>query len=270
MPKPSVPATGSAAAPNVGDLTGLLDSFKPPAGEEIPPETTPEAAATTRPDLTPPAVKPTPPATESNPSSASPPAPAPAPAEPDAFPTAADFQTAVTKATNSLAKINAATTATREERQDMFTEMYQAGCEMGRTITYLSPSDSDLAEQVKTMQSFLETLAGQSGKLSAIRFLASKNLPQRKAGEGIFVVGTVKDFQAVGSMFQCTLNAGTGMEEVPVVSLDSPQQFCKIGDELVVIGRIVDDPQAKLPGYQGKQQRVILLGYQAVAPAKAP
>jgi hypothetical protein len=39
-----------------------------------------------------------------------------------------------------------------------------------------------------------------------------------------------------------------------------------MSDELLVVGRIVDDPQKNLPGYEGDAERVVLLGYGVAVP----
>ena len=210
--------------------------------------------------MTPPAPAPTPEPT---------PTPAPAPAE-KPLPTIEDFQKAVLVSSDSLTKVSDSAGKSREQMQQLYTDMYLAASEMGRVISYLSPSDADLYEHVQTMQTFLGTLAGQPGKVSAIRAMTDLNLPQRKADEGVFLAGTVKGFQAAGSVFECQIDAGRTPTAVSVICSNNPQDICQPGDELLVIGRMIENPKKNLPGYDGDKPRVVLFGYAMPVPKATP
>lgn len=201
------------------------------------------------------------------------PAPEPAPAVEVSLPSAEDFQKAAAASATALTKFNESAAESREVREQLLSELYTAASDMGRAISYLSPSDADLTEHVEIMKSFLAELSGASEKPSGIRFIkfvAARQFPARKHDEGIFVAGTVKDLKAAGSMFELTLDGGKGLETLPVISYNNPQDFCAVGDELLAIGRIIEAPQKNLQGYAGEHSRVVLLGYQVVAPKATP
>jgi len=190
------------------------------------------------------------------------PLPPPTPPQP---PSAEDFTQAVVDAGDALARYDNAAGDDAEAKKAKFTDMYLAVSEVGRVISYLSVHDAELEGMVKEMKTLLEKIAGVGGpsKLSAVRFLAASHWPERKDGAGILAAGVVKEFKAAGPHFEITLDAAarTTPLVLSVVSANNPQDFCQVEDELVLVGRVIDNPKANLPGYEGEQPRVILLGY---------
>jgi hypothetical protein len=215
------------------------------------------------------------PSLDPNPTPAPMPKPMPTPEPPEpvsvtpspaaTIPTPADFQKTVLAAADSLTKVNDSTGQDAAERKKLFTDMYLAAAEMGRTVSYLSTSDADLYETVQAMQTFLTALAS-SNKVAAMKSLTDLQLPLRKHDEGVFLACTVQDIQAAGSLFECQVSAGKSGSMAAVVAHNNPQDFCKPGDELLIVGRIIDDPQKNLPGYEGASARVILYGYHVAVP----
>jgi hypothetical protein len=202
-----------------------------------------------------------------------PPAPALPPPAPPQPPTAEDFTQAVVDAGDALARYDSSSGDDAETKKAKFTDMYLAVSEVGRIISYLSVHDAELEGMVKETKTLLEKIAGIGGpsKLSAVRFLAASHWPERKNGAGVLAAGVVKEFKAAGPHFEITLDAAARNSPLtlPVVSANNPQDFCQLEDELVLVGRVIDDPKSSLPGYEGEQPRVLLLGYCIKAP-KAP
>jgi hypothetical protein len=136
---------------------------------------------------------------------------------------------------------------------------------MGRPISYLSPSDPDLFDSVQTMQTFLNSLVS-TGKVAAMRAVTDIVLPQRKHEDGVFLAGVVTDFRAVGSLFECDVNAGKSGTPTTILSANNPQDFCQVGDELLLVGRLIDEPKKNYPGYEGDKAKVIYYGYHVAVP----
>ena len=109
------------------------------------------------------------------------------------------------------------------------------------------------------------THVAQPGKVSAFGHLGRTHLPTRKAGEGFACAGKVIEYRAAGSVFETTLDAGSDVR-ILVVSPSNPQDFCEIGDQLLLAGRIVDEPQKNVRGYAGEAERVVVLGDAALVP----
>ena len=53
---------------------------------------------------------------------------------------------------------------------------------------------------------------------------------------------------------------------VPILTTTNPDELCAVGDVVVIVGRVLDEPQKHLPGYEGQQSRVLLLGHCVRAP----
>ena len=189
---------------------------------------------------------------------------APAPETPAGV-AAADLATAVQAANDALAAVEAGKSETKEVRQQLFTDLYLAVADAGRVISHLDPADADVADPLAQLKRFLGELAAQPGKVSAFGHLGRTHLPQRKAGEGFAIAGKVIEYRVAGSVFETTLDAGSGVQ-VLFVSLGNPQDFCEIGDQLLVAGRIVDEPVKNLRGYEGEAQRVLMFGEAAQIP----
>jgi hypothetical protein len=179
--------------------------------------------------------------------------------------TAADLANAATAATEALAKVEESKGETKEVRQQLFTDLYLAVAEGGRTLSHLDPADADVAEPLANFKQLLGGLAEQAGKLSAFGHLGRTHLPERKAGEGYAFSGKVIEYKVAGSVFESTLDAGNGVT-VQLVTLFNPQDLFQIGDQLLVAGRIVDEPQKNIAGYEGQAERVVLLGDAAKVP----
>jgi hypothetical protein len=182
------------------------------------------------------------------------------------LPSAADFARAVLTATDAFAKVNESSDELPEVRRQLYTDMYGAVAEVGRIVTYLSTSDSDLAEPVSTLQTFLTALAAQPGKVSALKALTDLKMPERKHDEGVLIAGAVQDFKSAGSMFELTTLAGKKGTETPVICATNPQDFCAPGDELLIVGRVIENPKKNIPGYEGDHERVVLYGYSVKVP----
>jgi hypothetical protein len=105
----------------------------------------------------------------------------------------------------------------------------------------------------------------QPGKVSAFGYLGRTHFPERKAGEGVAAAGTVSEFRSAGSVYETTLDAGSGVQ-ILIVSPGNPQDFCQVGDQLLAAGRIALEPAKNIPGYQGDAERVMLLGDSVVVP----
>jgi len=260
------------------DLGPLLPEVNPKPiakpGEPIAePEPTEKPEPTTKPETTKPEPKPIekpePAPPEANPQPKPEPKPEPAP-DTKALPTAEDLTKAVVAAAEGYTKVNEATGQPAEVRRQLFTELYNSASEAGRIITQFDPASPELAEQIETLKTALAGLATQPGKVSALKSLTDIHLPQRKHNEGVLLAGVVQDFAAAGSLFACKFQAGKSLTETMIVSVTNPEDAYKAGDELLVVGRVVDDPKKNLPGYEGDAERVVLLGYGAAVPKAEP
>jgi len=184
---------------------------------------------------------------------------------------ATGFAQAVDEAAEDLRQYEQLPREAAEPARQAFRELHAAVGEVGRAISYLNPSDADLAEPVAKVHTLLDSLAGATGRsrVNAIKFLTLQRWPEVLSDHGLVAAGTVKSFRAAGPLFEVTLDAGVRDSPLtlPLVTRNNPQDLCKVGDEIVAIGRVVDDPKQSLAGYQGDKPRVLFVGF-AVRAAK--
>jgi hypothetical protein len=180
-------------------------------------------------------------------------------------PTPTQFADAVDGAAATLSKYDGLPKGDGDGRRAAFTDLHAAACELGRVVSHVSIADADLSESVAKMQTLLDSLAGKSGasKISAIKFLTAQRWSAQKNDQGLIAAGIVKDFKSAGPLFEVALDASVRDTSltIPLVTANNPQDLAKIGDEIVALGRVIDQPKTNLPGYEGDQPRVLLLGF---------
>jgi hypothetical protein len=242
------------------------------------PEVNPKAATpaeTPQPNTEPTATPPESPTTKGNtktkpePSTATEPAPGTNPSTnpiTNAGPTAEDLTKAVLAASEATTKVNEATGQPAEVRRQLFIDFYAAASDAGKVVSQRSTADPELAEQVATLKTALASLAVQPGKLSALKSLTDINLPERKDQQGVLAAGIIQEFAPAGTHFSAKFQAGKSGTEVTIVSASDLTGAYSSGDELLLVGRVVEDPAKNLPGYEGEATRVILLGVAVPVP----
>lgn len=184
-----------------------------------------------------------------------------------------DLVRAVGAASEALTKVDESRGAPNEVRRQLFTDLYVALSEMGRVASHLDLGSADAEEPVAVMKHLVGELASQAGtgtKMNAIGTLSRGHMTLRKSGEGIAVAGAVTDFRSAGKVFECIVALGKDEQgndvTATVVSPANPQDFSQIGDQVLVVGSVVDEPATNIAGYEGEAPRVVLLGHAAAVP----
>lgn len=186
-----------------------------------------------------------------------------------------DLIRAVGSASEALLKVDESKGAPTDVRRQLFTDLYVALSEMGRVASHVDLVSADAEEPVAVMKHLVGELASQAGtgtKMSAIGTLSRGHLTLRQSGEGIAVAGAVTDFRSAGKVFECIVALGKDEQgndvTATVVSPTNPQDFCQIGDQVLIVGRVVDEPATAIAGYEGEAPRVVLLGHAAAVPSE--
>jgi hypothetical protein len=178
-------------------------------------------------------------------------------------PSAAAFAKAVAAASEALAKYEGLPRENAEARREAFVKLHRAIGETGRIVSYLNASDAEISEDVSRLQDLLDAISGAKGssKINPVKFLTSQQWPDARQDDGLLVAGTVKSIQPAGRLFEITLDASARSElTLPVLTASNPDDLCAVGDVLVVVGRVLHEPGKHLPGYEGEQAQVLLLG----------
>lgn len=185
-------------------------------------------------------------------------------------PTATELADAVKAAEVALTRYEQIPRDESETARQAFIDLYDAASEVGRLISYRNAGDPELSDPVARMQELLDALSGARGvsRLRPIKFLTAQRWPEQSSGQGLLAAGTVKAFHPRGSLYEVALDASVRDESaaVPLVTAKNPRDLCQVGDELLVLGRVVEQPNENLAGYGGDQPRVLLLGYAVRVP----
>jgi hypothetical protein len=185
------------------------------------------------------------------------------PADDRRFPSVTDLTAAVHSAAAALKRYDDVPKEDAEGRRQAFIEMHTAIGEVGRLLSYRGPAGADLSQPIGELEQLFLSLAGKKGTLNAARFLTAQSWPELPDGQGFFAAGTVKQIQAAGPLFEMTLESTVRdtTASLPVITVGNPRDLCQPGDELIVVGRLVEQPKLNLPGYGGDQPRVLTAGF---------
>jgi len=276
LPALDAPATQRPATSSPIDLP-VLDPAPLPANDKSPPATGPQPQAPPG-DLTNAPAKDNPAERVESPA-ARPPMPdltdllagwvpgPPAPTE-RAMPavSARDFLRTVKATDDALQKYEQLPPDDSPGRRQALAEVWQAASEAGQMLSYFEASDATLREAVDRLDAVLRSLAGK--RLKTITAIAAAEWPKLMSGDGVLVAGKVLDFSSAGRLYQLHLQpamnqqpASTLPESIALLSGHDLHDLCSVGDEIVTIGRIVDEPRQNLPGYEGEQNRVVAVGF---------
>jgi hypothetical protein len=145
--------------------------------------------------------------------------------------------------------------------------LYDALARLGDAFA-LAHEDRQMDGRAATLRKKIEPLARHPFVLHNLASYAGRWLTNEKRGhQGVVVCGTVLGHRRVGqfSETQMALNSRS-LKEVTVVSRLNHEQLLPIGGQMLVLGTIVDDPQADLIGYAGSSAPVIVPGFFADLP----
>jgi hypothetical protein len=179
---------------------------------------------------------------------------------------ARDFIRTVKAAGEALEKYEQLPADDQSGRRQALAGVWQAASEAGQMLSYFEASDDSLREAVDRLDAVLRSLTGH--RLQAVGAITAAEWPKLMSGDGVLLAGKVQDISAAGKLYQLRLQPG-GSEDaasglpknISLLSHHDPHDLCAVGDELVTIGRIVDEPRQNLPGYEGEQNRVVAVGF---------
>lgn len=245
-PETPSPETTTPAAPDpFAPPAPMPDPFALPTGDSPAPEVTTPAPMPPEPNATEP----------------SPPAPTTDTPEPEGVAPAAIEQTVTSTAAARVAFDDSKGKIDNEARKQLATEMYNEGAKLGPMLAQAAKDDADFAATLEKVNAELYEL-GAPARRSTLAFLTIQRLDSPDEETGAVFVGTVKEFRSVGSMYEMMVELpGRATRTVAVVSESDPQKTFQVGDNAVVVGRVVRNPQKDLPKYGGEQTIVVEQGH---------
>jgi hypothetical protein len=203
--------------------------------------------------------------------------PAPAkPAEPPAEPPAEEPVAPLNAATYAAADVASALQAAEESDNTMsapdaippdelkktkaayFRSLYK----LGEVLTNAAddPSEPYLKNDKAAAMALMKKIAADPAKLAEVSNAAGKWLKYSKRGEhsGIMLSGAVGSISQQGKLYELQVTIPGQEEPVSVFSAKKPT--VAQGDEVLLMGSVIDDPGSNLPDYAGKQPNVIWNG----------
>jgi hypothetical protein len=273
-----------ADEPLADKVAGTKPAAKMPAEKPADEETLPGEAPAGKPAAKPeaggkdelglgemPAKKPKAPA-EDNPL-AEPPVPAAAPVVPADAPVYAltDLDQAMTDVLDSTETMAQADTLSPDELKKARAQYYRRFYKLGEVVTFAEDDDAAprLAEERVAITALLKKTGSDEEKLGQIGRAAVKWLAYSKRGEhaGILLAGTVAEIGQQGKLHEVKI-AVPGVEE-PISVFSSAKPKVAEEDQVMLLGSVVDDPTANLPGYDGTQPAVVWNGLTVKLPVAA-
>jgi hypothetical protein len=147
-----------------------------------------------------------------------------------------------------------------QSRQELTDQFYTAFARLGETVTFVFPGDPGARELAVAIHELLQSFSRQPNKLAMIgnrtaQWLDQTNRPNR----GVFLFGTVKRIEPLGSLFVTQLElASRKQQALSIVSRVDPAPFYRPGDRILMLGAIIDNPADNLVGYEGHAGRVVM------------
>jgi hypothetical protein len=176
-----------------------------------------------------------------------------------AFLEAVELTDAINRAGQSLTQYQNAS-GSDETRRETFVQLHADLSEAGRLLSYREPGQTGLSQPIGEIEKLLEQIVASQPALEQLKALTHEHWPDIPDGRGFFVVGTVKGTQPAGDLYTISLTLD-GDRKLPVAITTNPEDLCQPSDQLLVIGRIVEEPKVNLPGYDGGLPKLLKSGF---------
>jgi hypothetical protein len=184
--------------------------------------------------------------------------------------TLADLDQAMTDVLDSTATMAEADTLAPDELKKARAQYYRRFYRLGEVLTFAEDDAAAprLGDEKVAVIALLKKTGNDEEKLAQIGRAATKWLAFSKRGEhaGILVGGTVAEIVHEGKLYELKI-AIPGVDE-PVSVFSGAKPKVAEEDRVILLGSVVDDPSANLPGYEGTQSVVVWNGLTVKLPAE--
>ena len=176
---------------------------------------------------------------------------------------AAEINEALFATDSALKRYEETSPTSADARSEALADLHGAASEVGRLLSYRRPGDEELAESIDRFDLLLKQLAQKPAMFTGLEVLTADRWPDLPDGYGLLAAGTVKSQAQAGSLFSLTIQTAgkSGPVELHIAAPADPRDLCQPGDQVLIAGRLVEDPQKNLPGYEGQQPRILTAGY---------
>lgn len=144
-------------------------------------------------------------------------------------------------------------------RQKAFAAWYAALGQVAQTLGAVPVEDEDPPARQALLHPLLDSLEVSPGKRSAAAHLTIEHWPQTTHGQGLLAVGKVAQCFEQGPPYRLLLAVQVRDRSLtlPLVLGTRPTDFCQVDDELVVLGRVVEQPHERLAGYADEHPKAL-------------
>ncbi len=185
--------------------------------------------------------------------------------------TLADLDQALADVVDSTATMAAADTLAPDDLKKARAQYYRRFYRLGEVMTFAEDDAAALrlGDEKVAVITLLRKTGSNEEKLAQIGRAATKWLAFSKRGEhaGILLGGTVAEIVHDGKLYEVKI-AVPGVEQ-PVSVFSGTKPKVVEEDRVILLGSVVDDPTANLPGYEGTQPAVVWNGLTVKLPAEA-
>jgi hypothetical protein len=116
-----------------------------------------------------------------------------------------------------------------------------------------------LEGQPAEFQQGLRQLSSDADRLKELRAYAAKWLAfGKRTTPGIVLAGTIEATEHIGKLYHLTVKLTDEAPSVEIVSRDDPR--VDVGDEVIVLGAIIEQPVEQLAGYEGSSAVAVWSG----------
>ena len=164
---------------------------------------------------------------------------------------ASELQTALIAIGKALQDDSSSDNQDREVRRARLRGLYLKLCDVAEVVTYVSVEDQDVGKMMRTTEKLLTRVSSSTELMELVRWAAADwiRFPSRDS-DGVALAGEVVDIAAVGKRYNVQIKlAGRNGPIVHVVrdidpGLD-PRHAFHVGQQIIVLGSILSDPQAR-------------------------
>ncbi len=165
----------------------------------------------------------------------------------------------------ALRKANSISIANADD--PMPPSIYESFCELGTRVTFVNgpAADTELSERIAAARTLLEKVGTSPERMDKVGLLADRRLDENKTqNAGILLAGKVQDVARQGRLWTATLRVAGISTTVGIASREALN--VKADDRVLVLGVVVQEPEANLVGYTGTRSMVVWSGACAKIP----
>jgi len=148
------------------------------------------------------------------------------------------------------------------ETRGLAAQFYRSLARLGEAVTVTAQTERSNPEYCESVLALLQELDKDDVKIEMIRKVATSWMASRGDRHGVLLSGIVRSVSQSGDLFETQLEIRP-QRIVTLVSARDPSECCLPESRVMVFGLIVDNPTQNLLEYDGSEDQVVVVGFQA-------